>query len=138
MNIYKLAELFQMNRILNFVSILGLFSFCLALWWDNHTSGLAPSPEVVAVLLIGTIFIYARRGILSSILKIVIAVFGLGYSLMKIALISNQQFIQIASFTGTLLIMLFGIYVMFGGMRKDKDEIHFSINPKTGKLKRRW
>jgi len=127
-----------MNKILNFLSIIGLLGFCLTLWWDNKKNGVDLDARIIAVLLIGTIFIYARKGILSSILKIAISILGLGYSLAKMDLFSMQEFMQIAVSLFALLLALFGFYVMFGGLNNNNDEIHFSINPKKGKIKRRF
>lgn len=127
-----------MNKILNFFSILGLLGFCLTLWWDNKKNGDDLDAKIIAILLVGTVFIYARKGILSSILKIAISILGLGYSLAKMNLFTMQEFMQIAASLFALLLALFGFYVMFGGLNNNNDEIHFSINPKTGKVKRRW
>jgi|SRR5665647_1564189 len=127
-----------MNKILNFLSILGLLGFCITLWWDNRKNGVNLDARISAVLLLGAVFIYARKGILSSFLKIAISVFGLGYTLAKINVFSMTHFIQLATSLLTLLLVLFGFYIMFGGLNKNNDEIHFSINPKTGKVKRRW
>lgn len=127
-----------MNKILNFLSILGLLGFCITLWWDNRKNGVNLDARIIAVLLLGAVFIYARKGILSSFLKIAISVFGLGYTLAKINVFSMTHFIQLATSLLTLLLVLFGFYIMFGGLNKNNDEIHFSINPKTGKVKRRW
>ena len=127
-----------MNRILNFFSIIGLLGFCITLWWDNKKNGVELNAKIIAVLLVGTVFIYARKGILSTILKIVISIFGLGYSLVKMNLFSVPQFYQLSASLLALLLVLFGFYIMFGGLNKNNDEVHFSVNRKTGKLKRRW
>jgi len=95
-------------------------------------------PKIIVLLLVGTVIIYARGGVLSSILKIAISVLGLGYTLAKINLISIRQFKDTATYITVILITLFGIYVMFGGLNKNKDDIHLTLNRKTGKLKRRW
>ena len=126
------------NKIFNFLAILGLLGFCITLWWDNRKNGVELDPKIIAVLLIATVFIYARKGILSSLLKIVIAIFGLGYTMVKINLFSMSQFYQTAGSLLALIIALFGFYVMFGGLNKNNDEVHFSVNRKTGKLKRKW
>lgn len=127
-----------MNKVLNFLSIFGLLGFCITLWWDNKKNGVDLDPKIIAILLVGTVFIYARKGILSSFLKIAISVFGLGYTLAKINLFTMPQFIQLATSLFALLLALFGFYVMFGGLNNNNDEIHFSVNRKTGKLKRKW
>lgn len=127
-----------MNKILNFLSIIGLLAFCITLWWDNKKNGVDLDPKIIAILLVGTVFIYARKGILSSLLKITISIFGLGYTLAKMNLVTMTQFIQLATSLFALLLALFGFYVMFGGLNNNNDEIHFSVNRKTGKLKRKW
>ncbi len=127
-----------MNKILNFLSILGLLGFCIALWWDNRKNGVDLDPKIIGILLVGTVFIYARKGILSSLLKIAISVFGLGYTLAKMNFFTMTQFIQLSASLLALLLALFGFYIMFGGLNKNNDEIHFSINPKTGRIKRKW
>ena len=127
-----------MNKILNFLSIIGLLGFCITLWWDNRKNGISLNPGIIAVLLVGAVFIYARKGILSSFLKIAISIFGLCYTLAKINVFSMSQFVQLSGLLLALLLALFGFYIMFGGLNKNNDEIHFSVNPKTGKVKRRW
>lgn len=127
-----------MNKALNFLSILGMLGFCLTLWWDNRKNGADLDPKIIGIVLVGAVFIYARKGILSSILKIVISVFGLGYTLAKMNVFTMAQFIQLAASLLALLLALFGFYIMFGGLNKNNDEIHFSVNRKTGKLKRKW
>lgn len=127
-----------MNKILNFFSIIGMLGLCITLWYDNLKMGVELDPIIVGALLIGTVFIIARKGILSSILKIAISIIGLGYSLAKMNLFSMSQFVQMAAALFAMLIILFGFYIMFGGLNKDRDEIHFSVNRKTGKIKRRW
>lgn len=123
-----------MNKIFNFLSIIGLLGFCLTLWWDNKKT----DPALIAVLLVTTVFIYARKGILSSVLKLVIAIFGIGYSLAKMHVFTMVEFIQAAGLLLALLLALFGFYIMFGGLNSNNDEVHFSVNRKTGRLKRRW
>lgn len=127
-----------MNRILNFLSIIGLLGFCITLWWDNRKNGINLDPRVIGILLVGTVFIYARKGILSSFLKIAISVFGLCYTMAKINVFSMSQFVQLTGSILTLLLVLFGFYIMFGGLNKNNDETHFSVNRRTGKIKRRW
>lgn len=127
-----------MNKVLNFFSILGLLGFCITLWWDNKKNGVDLDPKIIGILLVATIFIYARKGILSSFLKITIAVFGLGYTLAKMNFFTMSQFIQLSGSLLALLLALFGFYIMFGGLNRNNDEIHFSINPKTGRIKRKW
>ncbi len=127
-----------MNKVLNFLSILGLLGFCITLWWDNRKNGVDLDPKIIGILLVGTVFIYARKGILSSLLKIAISVFGLGYTLAKMNFFTMTQFIQLSASLLALLLALFGFYIMFGGLNKNNDEIHFSINPKTGRIKRKW
>jgi len=127
-----------MNKALNFLSILGLLGFCITLWWDNRKNGVDLDPKIIGILLVGTVFIYARKGILSSLLKIIISVFGLGYTLAKMNFFTMAQFIQLSGSLLALLLVLFGFYIMFGGLSKNNDEIHFSINPKTGRIKRKW
>jgi len=56
----------------------------------------------------------------------------------KINIFSMSQFVQLAASILTLLLVLFGFYIMFGGLNTNNDEIHFSVNPRTGKIKRRW
>jgi len=126
------------NKIFNFLSVLGLLGFCITLWLDYRKNGQELDPGIIAILLVGTVFIYARKGILSSLLKIIISIFGIGYTLAKMNLLSKSQAIQLGSSLLALIIMLFGLYVMFGGLNKNNDEIHFSINRKTGRLKRKW
>ena len=123
-----------MNKIFNFLSIIGLLGFCLTLWWDNKKT----DPALIAVLLVATVFIYARKGILSSVLKLVIAIFGIGYSLAKMHVFTMEEFIQTAGLLLALLLALFGFYIMFGGLNNNNDEVHFSVNRKTGRLKRKW
>jgi len=137
MNTYKLVSNI-MNKILNFHSIVGLLGFCLSLRWDNRKNEIHLDAKTIAILLVGTVFIYARKGILSSILKITISILGLGYSLAKMDLFTMQEFMQVAVSLFALLLSLFVFNVMFGELNKNNDEIHFSINPKTGKIKRRW
>lgn len=127
-----------MNKALNFFTIIGLMGFCFTLWLDNRANGVALNPKIIAILLIGAVFIYARKGILSSILKLAVSVFGTGYALAKMNFVNMTQFIQLATSVLALLIALFGFYVMFGGLNQNNDEVHFSINRKTGKLKRKW
>ena len=123
-----------MNKIFNFLSIIGLLGFCLTLWWDNKKT----DPALIAGLLVATVFIYARKGILSSVLKLVIAIFGIGYSLAKMHVFTMGEFMQTAGLLLALLLALFGFYIMFGGLNSNNDEVHFSVNRKTGRLKRRW
>ena len=127
-----------MSKVLNFFSIIGLLGFCITLWLDNSKNGKGLDARVIAIILVGAVFIYARKGILSSIFKISVSVFGIGFTLAKIDIFTMTQFIQLATSLLTLLLMLFGFYIMFGGLNKNNDEIHFSVNRKTGKFKRRW
>lgn len=127
-----------MNKTLNFLSILGLLGFCITLWWDSRKNGTDLDPRIIGILLLGAVFIYARKGILSSLLKITISVSGLGYTFAKMNFITKAQFFQSSGSLLALLLALFGFYIMFGGLNKNNDEIHFSINPKTGRIKRRW
>ena len=127
-----------MSKVLNFLSILGLLGFIITLWWDKHQMGKSIDPVIIVLLLIGAVFVYAQNGIWSLLLKIGISFLELGYTIAKINLISIQQFKELSYLVGAIVIALFGFYVMFGGMKKNNDEIHLSINPKTGKVKRRW
>lgn len=127
-----------MSKILNFFSIIGLLGFCITLWIDNKKNGVDISAQTIAVILVGVVFIYARKRILSSVLKITVSVFGLAYTLAKLNVYTIAEGIQLAGYLFALLLALFGFYVMFGGLNKNNDEAHFTINRKTGKLKRRW
>ena len=52
--------------------------------------------------------------------KLILALFGLGYFLLDYLNYNMSQFQAAAVSVGALLLALFGIFVMFGGMRRRK------------------
>ena len=120
-----------MNKFLNFISILGLLGLCIKMWLNNQLS-----VGIIAVILVGALFVLAQDGAWSKVLKLAVGVLSIGYLLVGY-IYSNQQFVALMGSIGALLLMLFGFFIMFGGLRKNNNEINISINSKTGKIKRK-
>lgn len=101
-----------MNRTLNFLSILGLIGLCIKLSIDQHLS-----VELIAVTLVGAVFVFSRDGWLSVVLKICISLFSIAYMLVGYAY-SMKEFLALSACLGALVVALFGFFVMFGGLEK--------------------
>lgn len=75
------------------------------------------SPEKLAIFLVLVVIAVA---IDSLWIKIILACAGLGYFLLEFTNFKMSQFQSIATSVGALLIALFGLYIIFGGLRKRK------------------
>ena len=120
-----------MNKFLNFIWILGLLGLCIKMWSNNQLSA-----GLIAVILVGAVFVLAQDGTWSKVLKLAVGILSIGYLLVGYVY-SNQQFVALVGSIGTLLLTLFGFFIMIGGLRKNNNEINISINSKTGKIKRK-
>ena len=56
----------------------------------------------------------------STWVKLIFAIAGIGFLLLSLSNYDMSAFTESATYIGLLIIMLFGFYVMIGGMRKRK------------------
>lgn len=63
---------------------------------------------------------------------------GFTYTLVKTEVITSKQGVEFAGAIMTLLIVLLGIYVMLGSPGRKSDEVDFTFNKRTGRIKRKW
>lgn len=75
------------------------------------------SPEAIAIFLILVVFAATRE---STIAKFIIAVFGLLFFLLDYVDYDFAKFKIAVVYSGALLIMLLGCFIMFGGIRNKR------------------
>jgi len=98
------------KKLSRFLFVISAFSLGLKLYLDGFLS-----VEKFAVFMILAII----ASLIDSVLvKIILALFGIGFYLLQKADYINKQFLILAVQVGGLLVMFFGFFVMFGGMRK--------------------
>lgn len=82
----------------------------LSLW--SH--GIMDEKSFTALLILAVI----AAAIDSTWVKLIFAIAGIGFFLLSISNYEMSAFIESATYVALLIIMLFGFYVMIGGMRK--------------------
>ena len=99
-----------MKRLANFIIVFSAVSLVLKLAIQDQID-----PERAATFLI---LVVAAAALGHTVIKLVLACAGLAFLLLDYTNYDMEQFRLLALMVGALLLLLFGFYVMFGGMRK--------------------
>jgi hypothetical protein len=124
----------EMNKILNFFTVFGVFALCVKYYFDDKVSLV-----VAGVILFGSVFLASRDGFIWQFIKAGVAIFSFGLLLVGYSYNMNDFKLLIQPILISL-IALFGIFIMLRGLFKSKssdDEAHYRYDKKTGKLKRK-
>jgi len=100
------------KRLSRFLLVISAFSLGLKLYLDGFLS-----VEKFAIFMILAII---ASTIDSIIVKVILALAGIGFYLLQKSDYNNKQFLILAVQVGGLLVMFFGFFIMFGGMNKRK------------------
>lgn len=98
------------SRLSRFILVISAVAIALRLW----SKGLM-NAEKAGIFLV---LVVIAAAIDSVWVKLILALFGLGYFLLDYLNYDLTKFQAAAVSVGALLIALFGIFVMFGGMRR--------------------
>lgn len=99
-----------MNKIANFAIVISALGIVLKLAVQGGIS-----PERAAVFMF-VVVVAAALG--KVVIKLILACASLAIFLLEVTNHDMGQFQQLAIYVGALLMALFGIYVMLGGMRR--------------------
>lgn len=99
-----------LNRLSRFIFVISAVSLALNLW----SKGLLDAQKAAVFLVIVVI----GAAIDSVWMRLIIALFGIGYFIIDFLNYDLQQFQIAAVLVGALLLALFGIYIIVGGIRK--------------------
>ena len=102
------------SRLSRFILVIGAVTIVLGLATNKYTQSHI-SPEKAAIFLV---IVVVAAAIDSVWVKLILALSGLGFFLLNYVRYDLGKFEVIAFYIIVLLIMLFGFFVMFGGMRK--------------------
>lgn len=102
----------MINKIINFATIISALGIVLKLGVQGE---LTPLNGVLILIL--SVFCIATD---KKIIKIIIAIQGLLYLVKQYTGNDTAAFRQTLSGVGVILIILFGYYIMFGGLREKK------------------
>lgn len=123
-----------MKKNLNFFSVLGVLGLCIKYYFAGKIS-----LELAGACLIGAVILAAFDRPIWQFSKAGVALTSF-ILLMTSYTYNMKDFLSLLQPILTLLIALFGIYIMvrslFGGGSKN-DEEHFIYNKKTGRLKKK-
>lgn len=100
------------SRLSRFILVISALGLSLRLC----AKGLMSPEKIVIFLLLAVV----AAALDSGWVKLIIALFGLGYFLLDFVDYDMSQFQAVATSTIALLVALFGYFVMFGGMRSRK------------------
>jgi hypothetical protein len=100
------------SRLSKFIIVISGVALVITLYLNPNTK---LTPQTAGIFLI---LVVIAAAIDSVWVKLILAVFGLGWLLLNAVNYDLSQFQIVALSVGTLLLMLFGAFVMFGGMRK--------------------
>lgn len=98
------------KRLSRFIIVISTVGFGLGLW----SKGLIDEKTLTFLLLLSVI----AAAIDSTWVKLIFAIAGIGFLLLGLSNYEVSTFTGSASYVLLLIIMLFGFYVMIGGMRK--------------------
>jgi succinate-acetate transporter protein len=100
------------KRLSRFVLVISAFSLGLKLYLDGFLS-----VEKFAIFMLVAVI---ASVIDSVIVKVILTLFGIGFYLLQKADYNNKEFLILAVQVGGIIVMLFGFFVMFGGLNKKK------------------
>ena len=100
------------KRLSRFILVISAVGIALRLW----AKGLM-SPEKMVIFLL---LVVVAAALDSVLVKLIIALFGLGYFLLDFVNYDMNQFQAASTSIAALLIVIFGFFVMLGGMRSRK------------------
>lgn len=102
-----------LNRVFNFASVISTFVILFKLALQGVLS-----VETTVVFLIIIVFIVARH---EMFYKLLAALAGLLYFVWEKSGFNKPHFLQLLQPMLALVIMLFGIYILFGGLNSSKN-----------------
>ncbi len=100
------------SRLSRFILVISALGLSLRLW----AKGLMSPEKMVIFLLLAVV----AAALDSGWVKLIIALFGLGYFLLDFVNYDMNEFQAASTSAIALLVALFGFFVMFGGMRSRK------------------
>jgi hypothetical protein len=121
-----------MKKVLGFFTVFSVLGLCIKYYFANKIT-----LELAGFFIIGSVILAAMDRPVWQFVKVGVALVSIVLLLANYAYSTNDMISLIQPIL-ILLVALFGIYIMVRGFfRKDDDEIHLTINPKTGKVKKR-
>jgi len=123
-----------MKKTLNFFTVFGVLALCVKYYFENKIS-----LEIAVGILIGSVILTALDRPIWQFIKAGVAIFSFGLLMMGYSYNMND-FMSLLQPILTLLVVLFGIYIIIRGLFKNRnsdDEVHFIYDKKTGKLKKK-
>jgi len=100
------------TRITRFFLVISAFSLGLKLYLDGYIS----VENFVIFMLLAVV-----ASVLDSVaIKVILALFGIGFYLLQKSNYNTNEFFVLAVYVCGILVMLFGFFVMFGGMNKKR------------------
>lgn len=100
------------KRFSRFIIVISTVGFGLGLW----SKGLINEKTLTILLILSVI----AAVIDSTWVKLIFAIAGIGFLLLSLSNYDVSTFTESATYVLLLIVMLFGFYVMIGGMRKRK------------------
>ncbi len=100
------------KRLSRFIIVISAVGLGLSLW----SRGIMNEKTFTALLVLSVI----AAAIDSVWVKLIFSTAGIGFLLLSLSNYEMSTFIESAAYVALLIIMLFGFYVMIGGMRKRK------------------
>lgn len=123
-----------MKKNLNIILVFAVFVLCLKYYLTGKIAF-----ELAFVFLIGSVILAAIDKPIWHFVKAGVAIFCFGLLMVGYTYNMND-FMSLLQPILTLLVALFGMYIMLRGFFKSgssNDEEHFTYNKKTGKLKKK-
>lgn len=109
---FKLIKYFFSGKLSGFLLVVSAFGLGLKLYLDGYVSA-----EKFAIFILLAVVASVMD---SAKIKIILLLFSIGFYLLQKSNYNYNEFSVLATYTCGILIMLFGFYVMFGGMNKKR------------------